>query len=87
MDVPIKYKTFSNQSELFSFVSERTPERFEIGPIFNEPVNEINEYNINTTMQPSKDPKCKPCEKEFTIDIDMDEFDDMRTCCKGKKIC
>jgi len=51
-----------------------TPEKMDIGAVFNR--------------LPDKDDKqCKAIEKEFVIDIDLTDYDEVRTCCQEANIC
>ena len=56
-----------------------TPLRIDIGAIFNGDVknNKDKVEGLNIT----------PVEREFVIDIDMTDYDHIRTCCEGKKLC
>jgi DNA primase small subunit len=56
----------------------RQPIRMEIGAVFSHPPK-----NHNAVVKDAY----KPCERELVFDIDMDDYDDIRTCCSGAKIC
>lgn len=49
--------------------------KLDIGPIYNGDVSRHKETRL----------ECE--EKELVFDIDMDAYDDVRTCCKEKKVC
>jgi len=54
----------------------------DIGAIFNAPPNLRN--SIGTAISKVA---FKAEEKEFVIDIDMTDYDSIRTCCSGTAIC
>ena len=60
-------------------VQRLTPLRIDIGAIFDGDVknNKDKVDGLNIT----------PIEREFVIDIDMTDYDHIRTCCEGKKLC
>ena len=39
------------------------------------------------TRRPEKDSTAKTVERELIFDFDMNDYDDVRTCCTGKKVC
>lgn len=77
-DVYIRYQSFSNWEEWKKEVVRLNPARFEIGPVY--------------TAKP-KDRKMlqksvfRPVSRELVVDIDMTDYDAIRTCCSGKGIC
>ena len=59
-------------------MKKNIPDRMEIGPVYScEPVKKD---------QVHKD-RFVPVLRELIFDIDMDEYDDIRTCCQGAKVC
>jgi len=50
----------------------------EIGAVYTHPPK-----NHNTVIKEAY----KPLERELVFDIDMDDYDDIRTCCTGAKLC
>jgi len=50
----------------------------EIGAVYTHPPK-----NHNTVVKEAY----KPVERELVFDIDMDDYDDIRTCCTGAKLC
>ncbi|KAJ5639406.1 uncharacterized protein N7484_007268 [Penicillium longicatenatum] len=54
------------------------PSRFEIGPVYS-----TNPRDRKTL----RGGQMKPVSKELVFDIDMTDYDDIRTCCSGASIC
>lgn len=55
------------------------PKRFEIGAIYN-----LNPRDKKQMRDPSK---FQPLGKELCFDIDLTDYDEIRTCCSGTDIC
>jgi DNA primase small subunit len=56
-----------------------TPSRFEIGPVYSS--------NPRDKKQLRNASKFRPVSKELVFDIDMTDYDPIRTCCSGASIC
>ena len=56
-----------------------TPLRIDIGAIFDGDVKNNKDKVDGLSIL--------PVEREFVIDIDMTDYDHIRTCCEGKKLC
>lgn len=75
----IRYLSFPTADLLRKQCIQMTPERFEIGPQYS-----INPKDRKTLKKASA---FKPVMKELVFDIDMTDYDSIRTCCQGTKIC
>ncbi len=75
-DIYIRYLTFKNAEEYRAAYLKRLPHKTDIGAVFNAPPKQHNAVA-----------SFKPVEKELVFDIDMTDYDDVRTCCQDAKIC
>ncbi|CDW54548.1 DNA primase [Trichuris trichiura] len=72
----LRYKSFNNQAELEKEVRSNVPEKIDIGAVFNmKPSEGRNKADLRAE------------EKELVFDIDMTDYDDVRTCCSGGSMC
>lgn len=73
-----RYNAFSSVSEFKNSVIKANPTRFEIGAV----------YSVDPKQRKSL-PKLamKPLEKDLVFDIDLTDYDGVRTCCLGTQIC
>jgi len=77
-DIFCRYMCFRDAEEYRAQILSRQPIRMEIGAVFTHPPK-----NHNTVIKDAY----KPLERELVFDIDMDDYDDIRTCCTGAKLC
>merc|ERR1719486_793430 len=77
-DIYCRYTCFRDVEEYRAQVMSRQPVRMEIGAVYTHPPK-----NHNTVVKEAY----KPLERELVFDIDMDDYDDIRTCCTGAKLC
>lgn len=77
-DVYIRYNSFANWEEWKKEVVRLNPARFEIGPVYSAKPKD------RKTVQKTA---FKPVSRELVFDIDMTDYDAIRTCCAGKGIC
>jgi DNA primase small subunit len=55
------------------------PSRFEIGPVYSTNPRDRKQFRKSTAF--------KPIAKELCFDIDLTDYDDIRTCCDKANIC
>ncbi|RPB21509.1 putative DNA primase small subunit [Terfezia boudieri ATCC MYA-4762] len=72
----LRYQAFPSGDLLKEAVVKLNPTRFEIGPVYN--ANPKDRKQIRNFY---------PLQKELVFDIDMTDYDDIRTCCEKAKIC
>ncbi|CAE6457758.1 unnamed protein product [Rhizoctonia solani] len=77
-DVYLRYNSFSNVEEMKKEICRYNPTRFEIGPVYSARPRD------KKSLRPGA---LTPTARELVFDIDMTDYDSIRTCCVGKGIC
>ncbi|RDA87041.1 hypothetical protein CP532_3222 [Ophiocordyceps camponoti-leonardi (nom. inval.)] len=78
-DAYLRYQSYTTSDLLRKDVLRLVPSRFEIGPVYS-----TNPRDRKTLRGSSA---FKPVAKELCFDIDMTDYDDVRTCCDKANIC
>jgi DNA primase small subunit len=78
-DIYLRYLCFYNDEEFKKELIKRTPEKIDIGAKFN------TLPKLNKTISEAKN--FYPVSKELVFDIDMTDYDIIRTCCNEANIC
>lgn len=73
-----RYNSFANAAEFKKLVVSSNPTRFEIGAVYA--VNPKERKNLPKSAM-------KPLSKELVFDIDLTDYDEIRTCCQKTDIC
>ncbi|KAL7276280.1 p48 polypeptide of DNA primase [Rhizina undulata] len=77
-DAYLRYQAFPTFETLRKQVLDLNPSRFEIGPI----------YNVNPRERKALSKSAfRPLAKELVFDIDLTDYDSIRTCCDKANIC
>ncbi|CEL62653.1 DNA primase small subunit [Rhizoctonia solani AG-1 IB] len=77
-DVYLRYNSFSSAEEMKKEICRYNPTRFEIGPVYSARPRD------KKSLRPGA---FTPTARELVFDIDMTDYDSIRTCCAGKGIC
>ncbi|ETW77931.1 hypothetical protein HETIRDRAFT_441443 [Heterobasidion irregulare TC 32-1] len=77
-DVYLRYNSFTTVEEFKKQTCSLNPTRFEIGPVYTARPRD------KKTIRPSA---FLPLQRELVFDIDMTDYDSIRTCCSGAGIC
>jgi DNA primase small subunit len=77
-DVYCRYLCFKTAEEFKETLVSRAPHKIDIGAVFNVPPKNHLSTEKKVFM---------PIEKEMVFDIDMTDYDNVRTCCEGAKVC
>nr|GAT57746.1 DNA primase small subunit [Mycena chlorophos] len=77
-DVMLRYQSFLDADEFKAQVCKLVPTRFEIGPVYTSRPRD------RKTARPGS---FNPVARELVFDIDMTDYDPIRTCCSDAQIC
>jgi len=77
-DVYIRYRSYANAQEMEDDIKKMNPYKIDIGAIFTDKPKDHKKI---------KAAEFKPHQRELVFDIDMTDYDEIRTCCSGAAIC
>ncbi|WEW60139.1 p48 polypeptide of DNA primase [Emydomyces testavorans] len=78
-DAYLRYQSFPTAEGLRKDILRLNPSRFEIGPVYSA--------NPRDRKSLRKSSAFRPVSKELVFDIDLTDYDDIRTCCEKANIC
>jgi DNA primase small subunit len=86
-----RYHSFQNVEDMKKKIMEKQPHKIDIGAVYNIPpsirknalkvLKEKEKEKEKEKFDPKKEEEFKPEEKEFVIDIDLNDYDDVRLGC------
>jgi DNA primase small subunit len=76
-EIFVRYNSYADEKSLRKDLKTKVPGKIDIGPVFSH--NPKNRLAYGGSF--------KPVERELVFDIDMTDYDDVRTCCDQAKIC
>lgn len=77
-DIYIRYLSFSNAQEMREALVRQLPEKIDAGAVFNF---------CPSAKSSGMTQRYEAVERELVFDIDMTDYDSIRTCCMGAKLC
>jgi DNA primase small subunit len=76
-DIYIRFQSYTDCREMIEKICNQCPRKIDIGAIYTVKPSE-KRFQVATFQ---------PVERELIIDIDLTDYDSVRTCCHDKKIC
>lgn len=78
-DAYLRYQSYPSADLLRKDILRLVPSRFEIGPVYTANPRDRKTLRKSTAF--------RPLAKEVVFDIDLTDYDDIRTCCDKANIC
>lgn len=78
-DAYLRYQSYPTADLLRKDILRLNPSRFEIGPVYTTNPRDRKTLRKSSTF--------RPLSKEIVFDIDLTDYDDIRTCCTKANIC
>ena len=78
-DIFVRYQSFKDGQEMQTAIRDRCPAKIDIGPVYNIDPQRRAAYAASKGFLPQ--------ERELVFDIDLTDYDDVRTCGKEGHIC
>jgi DNA primase small subunit len=79
-EIYLRYQSFSHPNDFQAAIQKRIPIKIDIGAIFTHPPIQKHTFATSSSFQ--------PLEREFVLDIDLTDYDDIRNCgCQNANIC
>ncbi|KIY03076.1 uncharacterized protein Z520_01543 [Fonsecaea multimorphosa CBS 102226] len=78
-DAYLRYQSYPTADLLRKDILRHIPSRFEIGPVYTTNPSERKTLKKSSLF--------RPLSKEIVFDIDLTDYDDIRTCCEKANIC
>jgi DNA primase small subunit len=75
-DIYVRYISYLTKESLKNDLITKLPVKIDIGAVYNAPPS------MHASVQ-----NFAPVHKELVFDIDMTDYDDIRTCCSGAAVC
>ncbi|KAG2490169.1 hypothetical protein HYH03_011299 [Edaphochlamys debaryana] len=76
-DIFVRYQAFKDAAALQEAIQRRCPAKIDIGPVYS--ASPADRHKFGAAFQ--------PVERELVFDIDLTDYDDVRTCGSGGHIC
>jgi DNA primase small subunit len=77
-EIYIRYQSFRDCKEFTDAIKKRQPNKIDIGAVFSHPPKDHNSIKADVFHTE---------ERELVFDIDLTDYDGVRTCCSGANIC
>jgi DNA primase small subunit len=74
-DIFTRFRSYNTEALLKADLIKNGPEKIDIGAVYATAPDKKNTVTLVTTQ------------RELVFDIDMSDYDELRSCCKGKQVC